>query len=184
MTRQPLHRLYQGLRQFASPQRCLFTPADMRGLLPELSDTAYRSLLSRAADSDELIRLCRGLYLYTQAKPNPGRILYHAAARLRADNFNYISLESALSDAGVISQVPLNWVTIMSSGRSQTIRCGAYGTVEFIHTSRKAADLHSQLAYDERCRMWRASPTLALSDMKRTRRSLELIDWSIADELV
>ncbi|MFK3771048.1 type IV toxin-antitoxin system AbiEi family antitoxin [Pseudomonas sp. NPDC089406] len=184
MHNQPLRRLYQGLQQLATPQRYLFTPADMRVLVRDISDRAYRALLSRAADDNILIRLCRGLYLYTPAKPNPGLVLYHAAARLRAHSLNYISLESALSDAGVISQLPLNWLTLMSSGRTQVIRCGAFGTLEFIHTSRKAAELQGQIDYDERCRLWRAKPALALADMKRTRRNLDLIDWNIANELV
>ena len=184
MPSQPSRHLYQGLQQLATAQRYLFTPSDMRVLVSDISDSAYRALLSRAADDNILIRLCRGLYLYTPAKPNPGLILYHAAARLRANSLNYISLESALSDAGVISQVPLNWLTLMSSGRTQTIRCAAFGTLEFIHTSRKAAELHGQLDYDERCRLWRAKPALALADMRRTRRNLDLIDWTIANELV
>ena len=45
-------------------------------------------------------------------------VLYHAAARLRADALCYLSLESVLSDAGVISQIPINWITLMTSGRS------------------------------------------------------------------
>src|SRR5690606_9796578 len=85
MREQPLRRLYKGLQQLASAQRYLFTPADMRALLPDLSDAAYRALLSRAANDSTLIRLCRGLYLYTPAKPNQGLVLYHAAARLRAN---------------------------------------------------------------------------------------------------
>ncbi|MCE7763509.1 hypothetical protein GQL56_12725 [Pseudomonas putida] len=184
MREQPLRRLYKGLQQLATAQRYLFTPADMRALLPDLSEIAYRALLSRAAKDSTLIRLCRGLYLYNPVKPNQGLVLYHAAARLRANNLNYISLESALSDAGIISQVPLNWLTVMSSGRSQIIRCGTFGTLEFIHTKRKAADLQGQIDYDQRCRLWRAKPALALEDMKRTKRGLDLIDWEIANELV
>jgi hypothetical protein len=156
----------------------------MRALVPEISDSAYRALLTRAATDNTLIRLCRGLYLYTPVKPNPGLVLYHAAARLRANGLKYISLESALSDAGVISQVPLNWLTLMSSGRTQIIRCATFGTLEFIHTKRQAADLVGQVDYDERCRLWRAKPALALADMKRAKRNLDLIDWEIANELV
>ena len=52
-----------------------------------------------------------GLYLYPRASHPGGLILYHAAVGLRADAFNYISLESALSDAGVISQIPMNCVS-------------------------------------------------------------------------
>lgn len=182
LPQQPLHRLYQGLDALASPERYLFTPSDMRALLPDVSGQSYRTLLSRAAQGGKLERVCRGLYIYHPAKPTSGLLLFHAAARLRAHEFNYISLETALSDSGVISQLPMNWVTLMSSGRSNVINCGRWGSIEFVHTQQKAADLIHQVTYDSRCRLWRASTALALRDMKMARRNLDLIDWSLADE--
>jgi len=113
-----------------------------------------------------------------------GQLLFHAAARLRADTFNYISLETALSDAGVISQIPINWITLMSAGRSNIIRCGAWGTIEFVHTRKRPDDVAEQLHYDRRCHLWRASVALALQDMRATRRNMELVDWSVVNELV
>lgn len=181
---QPVRRLYAGLDVLASPERYLFTPVDMRALVPDISVEAYRALLSRAAKEGKLERVCRGLYLYRPAKPNTGLLLFHVAARLRAQEFNYISLETALSDAGVISQIPLNWITLMSSGRSSRIACGRWGTIEFVHTRQKPQDLADQLDYDERCRLWRAKPGLALRDMKVAKRNLELIDWSAIHESV
>ncbi len=181
---QPLSRLYQGLEALSSPDRYLFTPADMRALLPSLGDEAYRALLSRAARGGRLERVCRGLYLYRPARPADGRLLFHAAARLRAHEFNYISLETALSDCGIISQVPQSWVTIMSSGRSNVIDCGRWGSIEFVHTRQKAANIAGQLVYDSLCGMWRASPAQALRDMRAARRNLDLIDWSVVHELV
>jgi predicted transcriptional regulator of viral defense system len=181
---QPLRRLYQGLDALANPERYLFTPSDMRALVPEISSEAYRALLSRAAKEGKLARICRGLYFYRPAKPTAGLLLFHAAARLRAHEFNYISLETALSDAGIISQVPINWITLMSSGRSNLIKCDQWGTLEFVHTAQKAETLADQLSYDSRCRMWRAKPALAIRDMKTAKRNLDLIDWSIANEFV
>lgn len=181
---QPIRRLYGGLDSLASPDRYLFTPSDIRALVPDISVEAFRALLSRAAKEGRLERVCRGLYLYLPARPNSGLLLFHAAARLRAQEFNYISLETALSDAGIISQIPLNWVTLMSSGRSSRIACGRWGTIEFVHTRQRPQDLSEQLVYDERCRLWRASPALALRDMKVAKRNLDLIDWSAAHELV
>lgn len=183
-SQQPLERLYQGLDTLASPERYLFTPTDMRVLVADISDEAYRALLSRAAKGAKFERVCRGLYIYHPAKPVLGRLLFHAAARLRAHEFNYISLETALSDSGVISQIPMNWITLMSSGRTNTINCGRWGSIEFIHTSQKPADLVPHLSYDKHCRLWRASVPQAVRDMKMTRRNLELIDWSLVDELV
>lgn len=75
-------------------------------------------LASRAVTTDVLQRLCRGIYLYPHVISSPALVLYHAIARLRADTFNYLNLKSVLSDVGVISQLPLNWITLMSSGRS------------------------------------------------------------------
>ncbi|MGL4315716.1 MAG: type IV toxin-antitoxin system AbiEi family antitoxin [Pseudomonas sp.] len=181
---QPIRRLYSGLDALASPERYLFTPSDMRALVPDISSEAYRALLSRAAGEGKLERICRGLYLYRPAKPASGLLLFHAAARLRAQAFNYISLETALSDAGLISQIPLNWITLMSSGRTSQIKCGRWGTIEFVHTRQQPAALAGQLSYDQRCRLWRAQPALALRDMKVAKRNLDLIDWSLANEFV
>lgn len=141
-------------------------------------------LLSRAAKSGWLTRVCKGIYLYPVAGFPLEHVLYHAAARLRASELNYVSLETVLSDAGVISQVPIDWIGVMSSGRSHTIDCGDFGRIEFIHTKQTATDLEGQLFYDAPRRMWRASVAQAMRDMRMTRRSLDLIDKEVLDELV
>lgn len=169
--------LSQWLSENTDNRRYLFTFRDLRPLFPELSDTSFKTLLSRAVRAKLLLRLCRGIYLYQKALPNDGLLLFHVAAMLRADEFNYISLETALSDAGVISQIPLNWITIMSSGRSNIISCGNFGSIEFAHTNQKPADLLKSLTYDHLCGMWRANAELALRDMKATHRNIDLIDW-------
>ncbi|WBE24240.1 type IV toxin-antitoxin system AbiEi family antitoxin [Denitrificimonas caeni] len=181
---QPLERLYQGLDKLATPERYLFTPADMRVLVGGISEAAYRALLSRAAKGWRLERVCRGLYLYHPAKPVLGHVLFHAAARLRAHEFNYISLETALSDSGVISQIPMNWITLLSSGRTHSVDCGRWGKIEFIHTRQTAADLAAHLNYDAECRLWCASVAQAVRDMRRHQRNLDLIDWSLVDEFI
>ena len=72
----------------------------------------------------------------------------------------------------------------MSAGRSSTIRCGIWGTIEFVHTLKGADAVASQLHYDTRCHLWRASVRLAAQDMRTTRRNLDLIDWSVINESV
>jgi hypothetical protein len=115
--------------------------------------------------------------------PKTGWGLFHVAARLRANNFNYISLETALSDSGIISQVPLAYISIMSSGRSNIISCGNFGTIEFVHTSRNPLSVMKNLDYDWDCHLWRADVQLALDDIKITRRNTDLIDWEAVHEL-
>lgn len=169
----------------ASPAHYLFVPQDVRGLLPDLSDAAFKTLMSRVVSLGHLDRVCRSLYAYKPNQFSRGLLLFHAAAYLRSDDFNYISLETALSDAGVISQIPINYISIMSSGRSSTISCGKFGTIEFVHTEQKPTDVMAQLVYDGDCRLWRAIVPLALKDMKRTRRTTyNLIDWDVVDELI
>ena len=179
---QSIQTLMQGLASLADAPQCVFAAQDLRALLPALSDNAFKTLLSRAAQADgagaRLQRVCRGVYVYTLVKPaaGSGLLLFHVAALLRANGFNYISLETALSAQGIISQVPMNWISIMSSGRSSVVPCGRWGTIEFVHTRQQPDALADQLHYDTACRLWRASPALALRDMRATRRSMDLVD--------
>lgn len=181
---QPMKTLSQWLLKNVNHEHYLFTLSDMRALFPNLSDSNFKTLISRAVHSQLLTRICRGLYLYKPALPKNGLLLYHAAALLRANKFNYISLETVLSDAGIISQIPLNWISIMSSGRSNIICCGKFGTIEYIHTKQEPKSLTPQLIYDHDRRLWRANVHLAIRDMKASRRNCDLIDWSVVDELI
>lgn len=181
---QPMKILDDWLQQHANSGHYLFLLQDLRALCPDLSDAAFKTLLSRMVQAGHLMRICRGLYAWKKAIPPTGLLLFHAAAYLRASDFNYISLETVLSDAGVISQIPLNWISIMSSGRSNIISCGAFGSIEFIHTKKKPAEVMQQLSYDTPCKLWRAHLSLALEDMKATRRNCDLIDWDMANELI
>jgi predicted transcriptional regulator of viral defense system len=181
---QPIQKLKKGLTGLVSAERYLFAPSDLHALVPEISDGAFRTLLSRAVREGYLERPCRGIYLVNAATSHDGLMLYRIAARLRANELSYISLETALSDAGLISQIPMGRITVMCSGRSNTISCGRFGEIEFVHTSRKPADLMGQLSYDSRCHMWRASNELALRDMTLTHRNKDLILEGIDHESV
>lgn len=165
-------------------QHYLFSSQDLRALFPNLSNNTYKAILHRAAKSGLLTHVCRGLYVYEPAIPKDGLFLFHTAAKIRASHFNYISLETALSDEGIISQIPMGWIMIKSSGRTSIIDCGKFGTIEFVHTKRKPKDLVNKLIYDNKCGMWRANALLALEDMKNSSRNLDLINWDIANELI
>jgi len=171
---QPIRQLRDTLAALADRDHCLFTVSDLAGAVPDCRQPPL--LLSRAVKAGILHRVCKGVYLYPIRDYPRGNLLFHAASLLRASEFNYISLESALSDAGLISQLPINWITLMSSGRSHIVNCGAFGNIEFVHTARKAGDLAGELTYDATCRLWRASTNLALRDMRATRRSLDLVE--------
>ena len=173
---QPIKQLANALASLADSDRYLFTLSDLKCVLPEHSQGAFKALLSRSVKTGLLLRICYGLYLYQPAAQDTGSILFHAAAKLRAHCFNYLSLETVLSDAGIISQIPINWITLMSSCRSQTINCNEFGHIEFIHTKKKPGDIAESLVYDPRCRLWRASVNLAIRDMRATGRNTDLME--------
>lgn len=141
-------------------------------------------LLSRATKAAILQRVCKGIFFYPVKDYPAGNLLFHAAARLRDAEFNYISLETALSDAGVIPQVPINWISLMSSGRSHIVDCGEFGHIEFVHTAQRPEEICGELTYDAERHLWTASVKQALRDMRVTRRSMDLVDEEALHELV
>lgn len=181
---QPMKILINWLSQNVSDEHYLFLLQDLRALCPNLSDVSFKTLLSRTVKLGYLERVCRELYAYKSFAHSNGHLLFHAAAQLRSNEFNYISLETVLSDAGVIAQIPINSISIMSSGRSNRVSCGKFGSIEFIHTNQKPVSIMEQLTYDANCKLWRASVQLAIMDMKRTHRNCDLIDWDTVNELV
>lgn len=179
---QPIRKLTHVLGTLADRDHYLFAASDLAAAVPECRQLAV--LLSRAVKAGLLKRICRGIYLYPAADYPAGHLLFHAAARLRAGEFNYISLETVLSDAGVISQLPFNWITLMTSGRSYVVDCGEFGHIEFIHTAQRPDDVSAECVYDHERYLWRASVRQALRDMRATRRSMELVNRETAHELV
>ena len=179
---QPTKKLEKVLAALADAEHYLFASSDFGAALGRCRPLAV--LLCRAQKTGVLKRVCRGIYIHPRVNYPRGMVLFHAAARLRASGFNYISLETALSDAGVISQVPINWVTLMSSGRSQVVECGDFGRIEFVHTAQLPGELTGELTYDQERRLWRASARLALRDMRATRRTQDLVNPEVAHELV
>jgi hypothetical protein len=168
--------LAQVLDALASPEHYLFFASDLRSAVPDQSLSSFKCLLSRAATSGLLQRVCRGVYLYPRVAFVPGLVLAHTAARLRAGHLLYLSLESALSEQGWISQLPMDRLTLMTSGRSGLIACGRWGSIEFTHTKRSVQNCQGQLTYDPTRRLWVASATLAHQDLRFVGRNLDLID--------
>jgi predicted transcriptional regulator of viral defense system len=179
---QPLKKLSALLWSLADKDHFLFTAADLTGVMGDGEHLAV--VLSRAVKAGLLKRVCRGVYLFPPAAHSLEHLLFHAAARLRPDELNYISLETALSDAGLISQVPMNWITLMSSGRSHVVNCGEFGRMEFVHTAQAPEDLSDDLTYDVERHLWRASVSQAFRDMKATRRSMDLVNLEAFHESV
>jgi hypothetical protein len=180
---QALRRLAAVLDELASAECYLFSPSDLRAAMPDMPSQRFKELLSRAAKNGVLGRVCRGIYLVPRLARAPGLILPHTAAKLRVGHLLYLSLESALSEHGVISQVLLDRLTLMTSGRRGLIDCGEFGSIEFTHTQRSAQDCRGQLSYDDSKRLWVASASLAWQDLRRVGRNLDLVDPHVLEEI-
>ena len=169
---QPINLLKATLEEKANKTRFLFSAQDFSSVFPDFTKENMRMLLSRAAKSGILQRVCKGLYLYPKSGFDSSTVLFKVASRLRANYLNYISLESALSQEGIISQQLLAWLTVMTTGRSGTIDCGRFGTVELIHTAKSQEKIIPHLRLDTVSGMWRADKELAMMDMKNAKRNL------------
>ena len=149
--------------------------AVMRGESPK----AVAKTLAAAVKDGVLVRLCRGLYAYEPAlRLFKGSLLEEAVVRLRPRCFSYVSLETALSYWGVISQQTLGALTVMSTGRSQTFRT-PYGAIDVTHTARKPAALMAGMVFPEtgHGRLPYAGPRLGAADLRRVGRNLDLVAW-------
>lgn len=121
-----------------------------------------------------LERPVRGVYVFALAGHGSAETLEHVAKALRRGDYNYVSLESALSEYGAISQIPLDRLTVMTTGRKGEYQT-PYGTIEFTHTKRQAPQVVARMVNVERP-LRLATRQAAWSDLKRVGRNTHLVD--------
>ncbi|RDU61493.1 type IV toxin-antitoxin system AbiEi family antitoxin [Helicobacter sp. MIT 14-3879] len=131
-------------------------------------------VLSRFVKNGLIERIARNLYANPRAKSRPYYILEHIASTLRHKTTTYLSLESVLSEEGLISQMP-NRLIFISKNRSQIFRT-PYGIIEFVYTKTKLEDLHKDCYYDKKRGIYIANTQKAISDIYRHNRSIDLYE--------
>jgi predicted transcriptional regulator of viral defense system len=152
----------------------VFTIPDLRVLFPDDREDALSEALRRLVKDGILIRAAKGIYVYAHGDQDRQRILERVGSAFRRGEQIYISLESALSLYGVISQVPIDHLTLMTTGKKGRLRT-PWGTIEMTHTARDVTDVvTSTVKTDGPLRL--ASPATALRDLRRVGRNLHLID--------
>lgn len=147
----------------------LYTLARVTGEAP---GTLQRTL-SRMGRAGLITKVARGLYVNGRAKSMPADPLPTLASFLRPWGFSYLSLESVLSERGLISQIPSR-MTMMTSGREGVFHT-PFGTIEFVHTERPLEALSNDLSFDEARGMWVASTERAVADLRRVGRNTDLL---------
>jgi len=162
------------LSQWDTKGRFVYTLSDLAKLFPEDNPRTLQEAVNRLVKAEILQRVGRSIYLYTYAKSKDAYVIEHVAKAMRRGEYNYVSLESALSEYGAISQIPMDRLTVMTTGRKGEYRT-PYGIIEFTHTSRKGADLLD--SFKEVGRPLRlAKLKAAWRDLKRVGRNVELVE--------
>lgn len=153
----------------------LFTRADFRVLFPLESENTLKMSLRRHAQSGLLTLVKKGLYANERARSMPADRLTALVPYLKPDSLNYLSRETRLSELGLISQMPLNYLTVMTRGNSRVFKT-RWGTVEFAHTKKPVEYLLSHTQCDPETGLLMADAELALQDLKDARRNLDLVE--------
>lgn len=162
------------LTDFDLKGRYVYSSKDMAKLFPEESERSRQATISRLVSSGILERPSKGVYVYSLSRHKGQDTLELVAKTLRRGEYNYISLESALSEYGVISQIPVGRMTVVTTGRKGEYKT-PYGVIEFTHTKRSVADILASV--QDRGRPLRiATKEAALRDLKRVGRNTHLID--------
>lgn len=165
----------QTLHHWDKQGRIVFTHQDMVTLFSQESLKSLTKSLDRLIRAGVLIRACRGVYVNAIAATRAERLLELVAVALRRGEYNYISLESMLSEYGAISQVPIDRITVMTTGRKGEYQT-PFGVIEFTHTSRSIVDILESTTQSTSRPLRMATPATAWRDLKRVGRNTHLVN--------
>ncbi len=160
----------------------VFTLADLRKLFPHRSDKTLSESLRRMVQQGVLERVANGVFVNPLSGHSRVGLFERIACAIRHGEYNYISLESALSEWGAISQVPQAYLTVMTTGRKGTFRT-PYGVIEFTHTRRSPVDIARNTIERGRPLQIATAPA-ALRDLRRVGRNLHLVDLEEIQECI
>jgi len=152
----------------------LFTTGMFRTLFPADAPATLKSQLKRLTRNGLLSQVSRGVYANERARSMPVARLEAVVPYLRPNELTYLSQESRLTDLGLISQMPIDRLTLMTTGRSY-IYPTRYGTLEFTHTSKAPEMILGETTLNKETGLLEASEALALRDLRRAGRNLHMI---------
>ncbi len=159
--------------------RQVFTHHDFATLFPEDNPRTLQAGLDRLVKNGVLMRAVSGVYVNALSAGGFTHTLENIAKAMRRGEYSYVSLESALSEYGVISQIPMR-LTIMTTGRKGEVNT-PFGTIEFTHTARPVHDILDDL-HDVGRPLRLAGKHKACRDLRRVGRNTELIDEEVLHE--
>lgn len=164
----------QVINDFDKKGRFVFTKHDFIKIFAEDTAKTLDESLNRLVKGGILVRASRGVYVNAGAQSKDSYLIEHIAKALRRGEYSYISLESILSEYGLISQIPLSHLTVMTTGRSGIYKT-PYGVIEFTHTKRPISDLLASMHKIENRPLRVATKEAAIRDLKRVGRNIHLL---------
>jgi len=136
---------------------------------------ALDQTLARFVEAGLLERVAHGVYLYAHSAHLGATTIEEIALALRRGEHVFESLESALSQWGRISQVPVDRLTVVTTGRKGTFAT-RFGVIEFTHTTAPATEIAAHTVDRPGHPLPIATEPYALAGPRRPRRNLDLID--------
>lgn len=156
---------------------------DIEKLFPDEEEKAMEKSLQRMVADGLLQRVAKGLYLNPAATSKNRWVAEEIAKALRPGHLSYVSLESILSEYGVISQIPINRMTVMTTGKSGIVET-PYGTIEFTHTKRSMAKVMKRSMLPKGRPLRIATKQAAIQDLLRVGRNTNMLARSeLEDEM-
>lgn len=155
--------------------RYVFLKRDLAKLFHEDSPKTFTEGLQRLVKGGILERVCKGVYLNPRALSQDSYTIERITNMLRRGEYNYVSLESMLSEYGVISQIPMDRLTVMTTGRKGEYHT-SYGTIEFTHTKRSRIAIIESTYTVEGRPLRLATKEQAWRDLKRVGRNVHLVN--------
>lgn len=138
------------------------------------SEHSIKISLARHEKNGIVKRVAKGLYINPRAKSLPIFKIETIATMLRDFRTFYLSLESVLSETGIISQIP-SILTFVSKEKSNIYNT-PYGTIEFVKTKKKFNIYDGNFYFDKERGIYIANEEQALNDAYRFGRSIDLIE--------
>lgn len=148
---------------------------DLAKLFAQEEGKTLEKSLQRLVADGLLERVCKGVYLNPLARSKGVYVIEEIARVLRRGWLSYLSMESMLSEYGLISQLPMRGITVMTTGAKGMIDT-THGSIEFTHTRRRVPDiLQNSIAIKNRP-LRIATEATALRDLRRVGRNLGMLE--------
>ena len=156
--------------------RYVYTSKDLAKIFSDDNRHAFQAGLKRLVKNGMLQRAARGVYVFAYSRNIDADTVELIAKTLRRGHYSYVSLESALSLYGAISQVPVDRLTVMTTGREGEFKT-PFGVIEFTHTKRSVSEITGNVIQTDRP-LRIATRKTAYRDLKRVGRNVHLVDES------